>query len=1003
MPHILSLPLHKRDFDGCCSASATLSLSPSFLTFLLSNPLILFLLNSIDISEKAKSKRSSRKDAEPSKPKSPPSSGRSKASTTSTSSSGGSSNVSGSGSGFDANKLSAGEKTPNEWPKTDLRSPANEEDWSSPKVKRSNRSGIPAAMSDDGGPEARSRSKRKKTSGVPPLATSASRSRASLHGEAGARLIAQAAQLSNKASADWDTAAGSSGEEEFPIIDDKRLFGMGGSHSNMLVSSMSSRTNAASAEGNDSTSDRSPVISGASHHSARAFSSTSGSNTAYGNVGMSGQSAFSSFERTTQTVQPTQVPVAAFSRNASQIAPQMPIARPAVKSLPSPLVALLEQIKTLENDVRHEFASLSGRQFSTLLELIGRMKTTLDPPLADTSAPQSKGIRSHSSFTPFASPSPLLPVVPSIAVHAPVASNSANSLVTASSGGSVIISSSNNTSVASVASPSAIHPGVLVPSSSSPASNIGSSAFASGTGFGSNTTQSSAVTTVLPQISSKPYLRLGRQMQDAGMQTEPRATSQLPLATIRGAPARQGVPARYASREESKRSKSHSEAKRGNAKLTHANSAFAWQSTSIVAAKVTARPSPNIRSGSSGTLALHTGVDRETSLNSGVDFYKPPVIPERSASSSAFASHSSSSHTFSRSSGSSSKLVNNDSISAVHSSSALALVAESGSNSSTGSLGIPLPIMSSSNVALEVPSGFAIETSSQDSSNSSTGSGLPSRSISNPGNAPWHSHFDLLRSLDESEEELRRDTKGLAISPSAALIMGGAPISRLAPPPHLAAAALRLMQSEGNRSTESPDAPTGAKEVDDDPALNSGGSPADSSHTPSPRRAWVSASKRSSSAAQVSDSSSAELRVGSRYTTHTMPVHRDFSGHSMDDNRSEAEESSESQHSTPVRDQGPIISLPPPHTHQKRSSDPELQVPVSVRANPASTASSVIADPETSKSEARKKKKKKESTSSSSSSEYQQQKQQPLFTSSRSAFAPKRTSDPLRESSTAAD
>lgn len=30
----------------------------------------------------------------------------------------------------------------------------------------------------------------------------------------------------------------------------------------------------------------------------------------------------------------------------------------------------------------------------------------------------------------------------------------------------------------------------------------------------------------------------------------------------------------------------------------------------------------------------------------------------------------------------------------------------------------------------------------------------------------WHTHFDLLRSLDESEEELRRDTRNLVISPS---------------------------------------------------------------------------------------------------------------------------------------------------------------------------------------------------------------------------------------------
>lgn len=968
---------------------------------MLSNPLIFFPLYSTDTSEKAKSKRSSRKDAETSKPKSPPSSGRSKASATSTSSSGGGGNVSGSSSGFDANKLSAGEKSTSDWLKADLRSPANEEDWSSPKVKRSDRSGVPAAMSDDGGPEARSRSKRKKTSGVPPLATSASRSRSSVHGEAGARLIAEAAQLGSKYSADWDTAAGSSGEEEF-VIDDKRLFGMGGSHSNMLVSSMGSRANAASAtEGNDSTSDRSPVISAASHHSARAFSNTSGSNVASGNVGMSGASAFSSFERTPQSSHPTQVPIAAFSRHSSQIAPQMPIARPASKALPSSLLGLLDQIKTLENDVRHEFASLSGRQFTTLLELIGRMKTTLDPPLLDNSAPLSKGIRSHSSFTPFASPSP---IVPSITVHAPVASNSTNSVVAAPSGGSVIISSNNSTSVASVASPSAILPTTLLPSASSPASNIASSAFNSDTAFTSSAAQSGSVTTMLPQLSSKPYLRLGRQMQDAGMQTEPRVTPQPPLVT-----ARQGVPARYASQETtSKRSKSNSEAKRGNAKLTHANSAFAWAPSSIVAAKVTARPSSSVRSGSSGALALHTGADKESPINSGVEFYKQASIPERSASSSAFATHSTSSHVFSRSSGSSSKLVSNDSIAAVHtSSSALALVAESGSNSSTGSLGIPLPVIPSSHMALEVPSNFAIETSSQDSSNSSTGSGLPTRSASHAGNIPWHSHFDLLRSLDESEEELRRDTKGLAISPSAALIMGGAPISRLAPPPQLAAAALRLMQSEGNRSTESPDAPPGAKEVDDDPALNSGGSPADSSHTPSPRRAWVSASKRSSTAAHATDPSSHtanELRVGSRYTTQTMPVHRDFSGHSMDDaNRSEAEESSESQHSTPVRDQGPIISLPAPH--QKRASDPDVQVPVSIRANPSSapastTSTNAATECETvlsSKADSRKKKKKKGSSSSSSSSEYQQQKQQPLFTSSRSAFAPKRSSDPSRE------
>lgn len=1037
------------------SVVLTLTLLPFYPSFPTTNPLLSHQSGLKDTLEKTKPKRSSRKDAETSKSKSPPNSGRSKASALSNSGSGGSGSISGSGSGIDGRKLSTGEKTPGDWLKTDLASLESGEDWRSPKSKRSNRSGIPAAMSDDGGPEARSRSKRKKTSGVPPLATNPSRSRSSVHGEAGARLIAEAAQLSNnKCSADWGDAAGSSGEEEFALDDIQ----MADESSRAFLMAADARANAT--EGNESTSDRSPIMSSA-HHSARNLSTNtrSGNQTTQGAVGTSGSSAFSSFDREALSRAPTQVPIAAYSRLSVQLSPLVPIAKPASRAIPASHFDLLDQIKDLESNVRYEFASLSGRQFSTLLELIGRMKTTLEPPQVDTPAPLSKGVRSHSSFTPFAAPS-VAPVssVPSIAVHSPIVSNNATTLATtvnSAVGTTVIITSSNSGTPSAFSShitPNSHMNPILVPSASSPSTSI-SHESANAT---SNTSQSKGssnpqiVTFIPPQVSGKPYLRLGRQMQDAGMQTDPRAEPQ-PLVVAPTA----SVPARYASRDDNRKGgkRSSSEAKRGPASGNSRNSGRPTAKsqappTEVVSIVSNSRLSKNPRSGSSGTLGVRTASEIETELNSGVDIYKLPFLPERSASSSAFITHSVSSHSpFIRHSNASTGAPSDSFTTAHASSSALALVAESGSNSSTGSLGVGLPGLSLTKLDTVAQ---AIDTSSQDSSTSSAGSAnLPVRGPS-LGNVTWHSHFDLLRSLDESEEELRRDTKGLAVSPSAALMMGGAPISRLAPPNHhLATAAFRMMQSEGNRSTESPDTP--AKDVEEDPALV-GGSPADSSMTPSPRRSWVTASKRSSSAVVASEihSVSSDLRLGSRFASHTMPMNRGHSRNSIEDaNRSEAEESSESLHSqqsTPIRDQGPVISLsitssrssPPPAT------ETEVQVPLTIRATvTTTTATAPLPSPTSrpfinhvydhsaagaaaaqnnasgsgsnvagagsnngssrtmdsdssfsSKSDQRKKKKKKGSSSSSSSSEHQPKAQQPLLFSTRSAFAPKRTSDP---------
>ena len=1032
-------------------------LSTSFLFSTHSNVPNAFYTCDKDLSEKAKSKRSSRKDGESSKSKSPPSSGRSKHSATGSSVSGGGGNISSSGSGHDSNKLSVGEKTSGEWSKLDLETMASGEGKSPSKSKRSSRRDVPATMSDDGGPEARSRSKRKKynpAGGVPPLATSSSRNRSSLHGEAASRLVAQVTQMGNKCSADWDNEAGSSGEEDFEM-DDKRLFNMGGSHSNMRLEGMSSHANAAGPIVLlGSSSARTAGSSSGVRQPSRVVSSINGPEYNTGAVGSSGASAFSSFERSAQPSNVAHPSVPSAVQPTSSFITTLYMPKPAPKTLPPSLIELMEQIKSLETNVRHEFASLSGRQFSTLLELLGRMKTTLQPPQdGGVSMPPSKGLRSHSSFTPFVNPATLGAnpqlVAPTITINAPISSMSAHSIASNPSGG--VISSSNN-NVASIPSvtTSNVHSATILTSASTPAANVNPMTFS-----GTETTLSSSpsvsshtqTTNIPPQVSSKPYMRLGRQTQDAGMQTEPRSMPPPPLVS-----SRPHIPARYASRDDMLRQqrrsgKSSSDLKRvasGNIRSSRsaASKGFPGPADIVdVTGMSSGRPAKNLRAGSSSALLGAGGRiavpgDGELGLNSGVDIYKPISIPERPASTSSFSKPAALAPAgFTRqysASGVSGELAADSVLRLDSSPSALALVAESGSNSSNSSLGIFSASHSAANLASGSHPALAIETSSQESSNSSAGSGILSRGPSG-NNVTWHSHFDLLRSLDESEEELRRDTQGLAISPSAAYMMGSAPITRLVPPgsiphshhhhhhhhSHAAATALRMLQSEGARSAESPDIPV--KGIPEERMqLSPNGSSADSLLTPSPGH------------------------------VHHHQHHGNIR-HFDDLNRSEAEESSESQHSTPIRESGPIITIPASQTRMNATNTMEMdiQTPILVRANPAPISTSgpvmptaTLSNPSStsafvnpsgglvfspsvpstgsaglssfttlvstknteseasisSRQESKKKKKKKGSSSSSSSNEpivEPAAKPQPLFAfSSRSAFAPKRTSDP---------
>lgn len=637
--------------------------------------------------------------------------------------------------------------------------PVSGEDRSVGKAKRTTRSGFPAAMSDDGGPDARVRSKRKKypnVAAVPPLASSSSRSRHTMRGEAGSRLSAEAkvTGITKRRKGRRNSGGpGSSADDEYDeeeqllaanleligiggastIGEDDRMMGIGAMGTSSASSSYG-RPNSSeyvpsvgpnniypclstlsdihggtgSTDGADSYGDDESMSSGAdsisnfrsasqsAHISTRETSTSASkspssarhphtgstglgipkSGSAFSNFGTHAVASHASHHGGNSGVSGTTAAPPRFQQHHSGAGNNLHAPEPSLASSitsafshtqyqnhgnvqfqphpagafhalsapnssrtphgPTATEQLLRQVKTLETIVRHEFACLTGRQYSTLLELIGRMKTTLEPPKANSDVPAPKGTKTHSSFTPYVPPASPNTSSTSIASNA-TAIPAINANPGTNPAGSV-----SGTTTGSAGNPSASNEDIISSNgttnnlvTNSSANSVSSASAASTTilttshvaSHASSGTNISQHTYIPPQLSTKPYLRLGRQVQDAGMQTEPRSHIQLMTS-------RSGIPARYAGRgdaehalkQQSKRgngngkSAANGDFKRGasstNTSSSGASGASANGSSSANVSSVSGVPSSSGNTGNSalrGALAVERGYSHDSS------------------------------------------------------------------------------------------------------------------------------------------------------------------------------------------------------------------------------------------------------------------------------------------------------------------------------------------------------------------------------------------------------